>query len=109
MESELVSGPTLATVLAWAAVLVILALLFVVVLRDRDVSKTELVVTLLGTLAIAMAGATTALLSTIPIGSVDVEAVRFLLIVMRGIATALFLGLLLRRLGWTPPGLRRFL
>jgi hypothetical protein len=109
-DLAITNGQAVSSVLAWGAVLVIVALLAVVIVRKHVVPTSgEWVVGILGALSIALAGAMTASLPFIPQGAIDLELFRLALALFRGIALALFLALLLDELGWAPPLIRRFL
>lgn len=97
------------TALAWSAVLVLMVLILVSITRNRQVSQAELVIILVASLSVAAAGALTATVSLIVFAPGELDWLGWALVILRGIATALYLGVLLSRLGWELPILRRFL
>lgn len=96
-------GQIFTTALAWSAILVILVIL-AVLHRRRPFTKGEQRAFAYGSLAIGIAGALTATLGVFPSGTFDVELVRYVLIGLRAIGTAIYLGVMFSMLEWHPFG-----
>jgi hypothetical protein len=103
--SELTYATLTASVLAWLVVLVVLVLLAGTLRHGHPFTHPQAVAVLVASLTVAFAGGLTALLAVMPLGTFDMEVVRWVLAVARGIGAALYLGVLLDR---TTP-LRRWL
>jgi hypothetical protein len=104
-------GQIMATAMAWLAVIIILATTVMVMWqRHGHPDRTEVLVGLLGALNLAIAGAATATLAVLPAGSIDLDSFRLIFLIgPRAMATVLFGAILLRRLGWRPWPIGKFL
>ena len=86
------SVPWLAPVLSWVIAITLLAMVMVVAWRRETVAYQEVIAILVGSLMLALAGMTTALLSVFPRGTFDLELVGIELATLRGFASAIYLG-----------------
>jgi hypothetical protein len=94
------AGQVLTAILAWSVVLILLALLLLSVARRPSISRNDSIAVLFASLCIASAGAITAVLAMAPDGLLDVHVMRTALIVLRGVGTAVYLGVLLHQAEW---------
>ena len=103
----IMTAPWLAPFLSWVIALTLLCMVLIVVYRRESVGYQEVLAILLGSLALALAGATTAMLSLFPSGTFDLEIVGIELATLRGLASAMFLGVLLHMTNPMPHLIKR--
>ena len=94
--------PWIAPVLSWIIVLVLLALVVLAAFTTKRATHNDYLATLIGSLMLAIAGTTTAMLTVIPRGAVPLDIIGMELAILRGVASVLYLGVLMHMLGLSP-------
>ena len=99
--------PWVAPALSWVIVIVLLSLVMVAAFTTRRVTHNDYLSTLIASLMLAFAGTTTAMLTIFPRGTFDMDVIGLWLAALRGVASILYLAVLLHMLNVAPRIVRK--